>query len=101
MSNPHALVHTPADQIAAELEAAHRAQEDAQEVVVGAIRGLLECSAWGDKEAEQILRAIRNAHYQGVSDDALRDALDLFTEKLSYWRSVAAKARAVISRQEG
>lgn len=81
------------------LSVADETHKASHEVVVGALRGLLECADMGDTEAESILRRIRNT--EGANDDALRDALDLYQSTLEKWNSESARCRSLISKQEG
>lgn len=83
----------------AHLKGAESRLNDADEIVVGAVRGLLECARFGDAEALSILSMIR-LNVVG-RDEALYDAIHLFQEKLEAWQKVSQEVRAAISKQEG
>jgi hypothetical protein len=89
----------PMAKLATKLQEAHEAADASHEVVVGAVRGLLECASMGDREAVDILHKIRGT--PGCRDEALLDALTLFFDAQEKHRVVSAEVRAYISKQEG
>lgn len=79
--------------LAKKLEVSATDVEAAQEVVVGAIRGLLECATFGDTEALDMLRQIGK-----LPDGTLQDSIGLFTEALAKHEALSAEARATITK---
>lgn len=86
--------------LAKKLEKAQQEQEAAQEVVVGALRGLLETAVYDDRASIAILKGFQKVVDPRMSDgdDAMDDALSLFFEKLNAKLALDKESRETITR---